>query len=260
MKNITVLAVGDVTAKAGFEFLLKTLPAYRRFNDIDFCIVNGENTNNTGITPENADALLSHGADVITLGNHTFGMKQIIPYLDSSNYILRPANIAPNAPGRGYGVFDTAFGTACVVNLIGRVNMAPADSPKLELERILKSPETASCKFRFVDFHAEATSEKLALAHSADGRITALWGTHTHVQTNDAMILPEGTGYITDLGMTGPINSVIGMRVDVSISRLFGDPTVRHEAADGPAKLEGALFEIDALSGRCIKAESVRLT
>ncbi|MDR0916985.1 MAG: YmdB family metallophosphoesterase [Oscillospiraceae bacterium] len=256
---MNILAVGDVCSRAGIDFLCANLPAFRRFKNVAFCVVNGENANGLGIMPSVADELMTHGADVVTLGNHTFALRQIAQYLDENRYILRPSNITPRAQGRGFGVFDSPFGDVCVVNLIGRVAMEPNESPKIELERVLKLPEVRECRFVFVDFHAEATSEKLALAHSVDGRVTAFWGTHTHVQTNDAQILPHGTGYITDVGMTGAIHSVIGMRVEASIERLFGDPTAKHEAADGPAKLEGALFEVDTETGQCVSAETVRL-
>jgi len=263
-QNIRVLAVGDVCSQSGMEFIRGRLPAFKRLNTIDFCVVNGENSNKNGIgiSPDIADDIFAYGADVITLGNHAFGEKKILSYLDESRYsryILRPSNMGVFAPGIGFAVYDSKFGDICVINLIGRVNMSPAESPRLALESILSSDAVKSCKIKLVDFHAEATSEKMSLARLFDGKLSALWGTHTHVQTNDICIFPNGTGYITDLGMTGPIDSVIGMAVETSIERLYGDPTVSIASAGGPGKLEGAIFEINTLTGLCESCEAVRV-
>ena len=201
-----ILAVGDVVAPQGLAYLRKKLPMLRKKYEAAFTVVNGENASNVGLTPQQAEDMLDAGADVITLGNHAFRQRSILNYLDDIPYILRPANYAPQNPGRGWGVFDSKLGHIGVINLIGRVNMDYGpDNPFLQIDKIL--PQMQEAKLILVDFHAEATSEKLAMGYMLDGRVTAVWGTHTHVPTADVQILPQGTGYITDLGMTGPKQS-----------------------------------------------------
>lgn len=252
-----VLAIGDVVAESGLQFLEKHLRPVKRRYGADFCIVNGENASVVGMTPEQAERIFDAGADVITMGNHTWNRREIVSYLDSNPYVLRPANFAPQVPGRGWGIFDSKAGPIAVVDLIGRVNMDYSpDNPFLQIEKILKQLET---KLVFVELHAEATSEKLAMGYLLDGRASAVWGTHTHVPTADCSILPKGTGYITDLGMTGPKNSVLGIRPELSVSKFRGDLPTRYEPAGGPAKMEGALFTVDTATGRCIAAESVKI-
>ena len=255
--QLNVLAVGDVVGAPGVDFLARKLRAARRQHCADFCIVNGENASMTGISARQAEALWDAGADVITLGNHTFGNRSICDTLDENAYILRPANYAPQLPGRGWGVYETAAGPLAVVNLIGRCAMdfAP-DNPFLQIERILPKLET---KLILLDFHAEATSEKLAMGYLLDGRVSAVYGTHTHVPTADCRILPKGTGYRTDIGMTGPWQSVLGIRPEQSIAKFRGDLTSRYEAADGPCVLQGALFTLDSATGRCLAVEPVEL-
>ena len=208
-----------------------------------------------GITPAQAEDILDAGADVITLGNHSFAKREITSYLDDCSRILRPANYAPQVPGRGWQTFETKFGDVAVIDLIGRCNMDYGpDNPFLLVEKILKQVEA---KFIFVEIHAEATSEKLAMGYLLDGRVSAVWGTHTHVPTADARVLPKGTGYVTDLGMTGPRDSVLGIRPELSIAKFRGDLTERYRWADGPTKLEGVLFTIDSATGKCLRAERV---
>lgn len=253
-----VLAVGDVVGNPGLDFLSKNLKARRRDLGADFVVVNGENANVVGVTPKQADAILAAGADVITLGNHTWTRWELQPYLDEKASILRPANFAPQCPGRGCGVYRTPFGPLMVINLMGRFTLdANTDNPFLTADAILQGNET---KLVLVDFHAEGTSEKLAMGYYLDGRVSAVWGTHTHVQTSDAAILKHGTGYITDLGMTGAAESVLGIKCEQSIGKFLGDPPRRYEAAPGDAKLEGALFELDTETGACLKAEAIRIT
>ena len=197
------------------------------------------------------------GADVITMGNHTFGKREIVSYLDDCPQILRPANLAPQAPGRGYTLLDTKCGPVAVIQLIGRCNMDYGpDNPFLMIDKILKEVDT---RITLVEFHAEATSEKLAMGYMLSGRISALWGTHTHVPTADVQILPGGTGYVTDLGMTGPVHSVLGIRPELSIAKFRGDLTSRYQWANGPTKLEAVLFTIDTATGLCRKTERVDL-
>lgn len=252
-----VLAVGDVVGNPGMERIRCSLRYWKRKVNADFVVVNGENASVVGITPDQAEDILDAGADVITMGNHTFGKREIVPYLDDVPQILRPANYAPQAPGRGYGVFDSKCGPVAVIDLIGRCNMDYGpDNPFLMIEKILKE-QTA--KIVLVELHAEATSEKLAMGYMLDGRVSALWGTHTHVPTADAQVLPGGTGYVTDLGMTGPRNSVLGIRPDLSIAKFRGDLTGRYQWAGGPTKMEAVLFTIDSNTGHCLKAERVDL-
>lgn len=250
-----IVAVGDVTA-GGLQFLRRRLPKLLRQREIDFCVVNGENASLVGITPEQAEAIFSAGANVITLGNHAFNRREIVPYIARTPELLRPANQPPQQPGQGWGVFETPFGDVAVVNLIGRCGMDfTPDNPFLLVERILPRLQT---RLICVEIHAEATSEKQAMAWMLDGRVSAVWGTHTHVQTADEEILPNGTGRITDLGMTGPCRSILGVKPELSIKKLRGDLTGRYEPADGPCRLEGCIFTVDDRSGRCVGVERVK--
>ena len=250
-----VLAVGDVVGAPGMERIRRHLRQLKRRTGADFVIVNGENASVVGITPAQAEDILDSGADVITLGNHSFAKREITSYLDDCSRILRPANYAPQVPGRGWQTFETKFGDVAVIDLIGRCNMDYGpDNPFLLVEKILKQVEA---KFIFVEIHAEATSEKLAMGSLLDGRVSAVWGTHTHVPTADARVLPKGTGYVTDLGMTGPRDSVLGIRPELSIAKFRGDLTERYRWADGPTKLEGVLFTLDSQTGKCLRAERV---
>ena len=255
--KINILAIGDVAGFSGIDILTKKLRGLQKLYDIAFTVVNGENAAGLGITRDQAQRLLDAGANVITLGNHTWSRNEIIPFLDDSPFILRPSNFAPQVPGRGWGLFDMPFGEICVINLIGRASMhEESESPFFEADRILKQIES---KIVLIDFHAEMTSEKHAMVYYLDGRVTAVWGTHTHVQTSDCRVFPGGTGYITDLGMTGPCDSIIGMKPEQPISRFLGNPPGRFETAGGPAKIEGAVFEVDADSGKCVSVEALRI-
>ena len=252
--ELNVLAVGDVVAQSGMSFLQRRLPALKREHNVHFTVVNGENAAGVGIFPNQAEELLDMGADVITLGNHTWSKMQIADYLDVAPCVLRPANFSPKVPGRGYGVFDGPHGLRIgVMNLIGRVELSPnTENPFTTADGILAKEKA---DIWLVDFHAEATSEKLALGWYLDGRVSAVWGTHTHVPTADPKILPKGTGHITDLGMTGPVQSVLGIRPELSINLFMGGLPRRYEAAQGKCKLESTLFTIDTKTGRCLKVE-----
>ena len=250
-----VLAVGDVVGGPGLERIRRSLRWLKRKTNADFVIVNGENAAVVGITPDQAEDILDAGADVITMGNHTWSKREIVPYMDECDRILRPANYAPQVPGRGWGIYETKAGDVAVIDLIGRVSMDYGpDNPFAVAEKILKEVKT---KIVLVELHAEATSEKLALGYMLDGRVSAVWGTHTHVPTADARVLPKGTGYCTDLGMTGPQESVLGIRPDLSIAKFKGDLPERYRWADGPTKIEAVLFTIDSATGKCLKAERV---
>lgn len=255
--TVNILAVGDVSGSAGLLFLTKRLRLLKKEKNIAFTVINGENASVFGITPKQADELFDAGADVVTLGNHTWDRRELCDYLDSNKYILRPANFAPQTPGRGWGFYDASFGEVCVMSLIGRCGMDfGAENPFFEADKILKQSKAV---VTLVDIHAEATSEKQAMGFYLDGRVSAVWGTHTHVQTADGDVLPKGTGYISDLGMTGPVVSVIGIKPEQSISRFLGNPPQRYESAGGPSKLEGAVFSVDMDSGRCVGVEPIRL-
>ncbi len=252
-----LLAVGDVVAPAGLNYLRAKLPKLRRELQADFCVVNGENASVLGLTPAQADEIFRAGADVITMGNHTWSRRELVPYIEANRAVLRPANLPPQQPGEGWGIYETSFGDVAVIDLIGRCAMDyTPDNPFLLVERILKKVDT---KLIFVELHAEATSEKLAMGWMLDGRVSAVWGTHTHVQTADERILPKGTGYLTDLGMTGPRDSVLGIRPELSIRKFRGDLTGRYEPAPGACKLEGCLFTFDISSGCCTAAERVAI-
>ena len=255
--TVKILAVGDVCGEPGLEFLEKRLRDFKREREIAFTVVNGENANVVGITPRQADAIFRAGADVITLGNHTWTRTELRPYLEERRKILRPGNFGPQCPGRGIGVYHTNFGDVCVLNLMGRFTLdANTDNPFVIADGYMAEIQE---KIILVDFHAEGTSEKKAMGYLLNGKASAVWGTHTHVQTSDAAVLSGGTGYITDLGMTGPVDSVLGIDPEQSIGKFMGDPPRRYESAKGPCAMEGCIFEIDPETGRCLRAEAVRL-
>jgi metallophosphoesterase (TIGR00282 family) len=254
--SVNILAVGDICGSVGLDFFSQKLRTVKKQYNIAFTVVNGENASGLGAMPSQIDEMLAAGADVVTLGNHVWSRREICNFLDDSRYILRPANLAPQAPGRGWGIFKSSFGDVCVINLMGRVGMpTESDNPFHEVDKILKQVET---KVILVDLHAEMTSEKYAMAFHLDSRVSAVWGTHTHVQTSDSKVFPGKTGYITDLGMTGAINSIIGMDPKEPLEHFLGGPTDRYKPALGPAKLEGAIFEIDETSGECLSVEAIR--
>ena len=253
--DFKVLAVGDVVGNPGLDRVRRRLRQLKRDTGADFTVVNGEHAAVVGLLPHQAEDILDAGADVITMGNHTWGKREIVDYMEDCPRILRPANYAPQVPGGGWQVFDTKAGPVAVIDLIGRCNMDYGpDNPFLSIEKILKELDV---KIILVEIHAEATSEKLAMGYLLDGRVSAVWGTHTHVPTADARILPRGTGYVTDLGMTGPRDSILGIRPELSIAKFRGDLTERYRWAEGPTKMEAVLFTIDSATGLGRKAERV---
>ena len=227
--------------------------------DVAFCVVNGENAaDGAGITPRIADRILAAGADVITLGNHTWRRPEIGPYLANSERVIRPANMSASSPGRGLTVVPAADGTpVAVINLLGRLFIDPPIGP-FEVVDELVDEARKRAQVVVVDFHAEATSEKVALPRWLDGRVTAVVGTHTHVQTNDARVLPGGTAAISDAGMTGPHDSVIGVQADLAIARMRTGMPVRFKPAEGGVRIEGVLIEC-AADGRATSCEPVRV-
>jgi 2',3'-cyclic-nucleotide 2'-phosphodiesterase len=257
---VRILFVGDVVGRPGRDAVEGLLPRLRDELDVDACVVNGENVaNGIGITPRLADRLLAAGADAITLGNHAWRRDEIGPYLAASSTVVRPANFQADAPGRGVAVVTARDGTRVgVVNLLGSLYLEPAHS-MWELVDGLVEDACAETPVVVVDVHAEATSEKVALAQWLDGRVTAVLGTHTHVQTADARVLPGGTAALTDVGMTGPHDSVIGVEAELAIRRMRTGMPVRFETASAGVRLEGALVTCDPATGRASAIESVRV-
>lgn len=253
-----ILTVGDVVSQPGLLTISHILRQVKRETGADFTIVNGENASGVGITPKQADSIFSAGADVITLGNHSYRKQNIVPYLDDNRYIIRPANLAPQSPGEGYGIFETSAGWRVLVfELIGRCDMQYGpDNPFLRADRILQEMQ-GMYDIAVCEIHASATSEKLAMGYYLDGRVSAVYGTHTHVPTADARVNPKGTGYITDLGMTGPKWSVLGVKSEQSIAMFRGDLTSRFEPAEGVCVLQGALFEVDESTGKCLHVQRI---
>ncbi len=260
---MNIIFIGDVVGKPGRRILAQMLPALRREVGADFVIANGENSaGGFGITPETLDDLLSAGVDVVTGGNHTWQAREIYTLLESSLSLLRPANYPPGTPGRGSGVFKSSGstpGTVAVLNLEGRVFMQPLASP-FEVAREEAERLSRDAKVIVVDMHAEATSEKIALGWYLDGRVSAVIGTHTHVQTADERILPAGTAYLSDAGMTGPRDSVIGMGRDEVLQRFLTLLPVRFDVASGPAQLNGVVVEVDESTGRARRIQRVNRT
>ena len=247
--ELKVLAVGDVVGTPGLKRLRKSLRKLKKETGADFVVVNGENASNLGMTPDQGEDIFDSGADVITMGNHTFARREIVPYIEENGYVLRPANLPPQQPGRGWNVYESKAGDIAVIDLIGRVGMDyTPDNPFLLMDKILKQ---ITAKIILVELHAEATSEKLAMGYMLDGKVSAVWGTHTHVPTADAQILPRGTGYVTDLGMTGPSVSVLGIAPKLSIDKFRGELYQRYQCAEGPTKLNAVLFTVDAATGKC---------
>ena len=255
--DFKILAVGDVVGNPGMDRISRSLRYLKRKTQADFVVVNGENAAVLGMTPKQAEEIFDAGADVITMGNHTFGKRELCSYLDDNARVLRPANLAPQLPGRGWGVYPSKAGDVAVIDLIGRCNMDYGpDNPFLMVDKILKD---IRAKIILVEIHAEATSEKLAMGYMLDGKVSAVWGTHTHVPTADVQVLPGGTGYVTDLGMTGPKHSVLGIKPQLSIAKFRGDLTERYHWAEGPTKLDAVLFTVDVATGLCQKVERVDL-
>ncbi len=253
-----ILMLGDVNGSPGRRIVKEQLAALKAKHGVEAVVVNGENAAaGNGITVPLAKELLAAGADAITLGDHTWGQKDLAGTIGQLPQLIRPANGGPGQPGKGWCLVTTPLCRFAVVNLLGRVFMPPCDCPFRAADALLAEiPKDVPV---FVDFHAEATSEKIALAHYLDGRVTAVVGTHTHVQTSDARILAKGTGFMTDLGMCGPYVSSIGRDLDAVLKKFITGMPNRFEIAEGPATLEGALIEFDAKTKQCTAIEAVRV-
>ena len=241
-----ILVVGDVTSPSGIQHLENCLWDIRKKEGIDFCVVNGENASFiTGISEQLSERLLKAGADCITGGNHTLYNRAAYTYLDDTEAVLRPINFGGEVPGHGYALLYGGGYRILVINAMGNVHIEPTlDSPYSHIDRAL-SECSGKYDFSVLDIHAEATGEKLAIGYAYDGKINVIFGTHTHVETADEKILPRGSGYITDVGMTGPVNSVIGSDVSMVIERMRTKITSRFTVADGEIKAHGALFTFD---------------
>jgi metallophosphoesterase (TIGR00282 family) len=256
-----ILFIGDIFGKPGRDITRRAIPALVGLHAIDLVIANVENSAaGFGVTGDIADTILEYGVDVMTSGNHVWDKKEVLDYIGRQAKLLRPANFPAGVPGRGSYLARTRTGEPVgVVNLMGRVFMAPLDDPfALAVQEI--SAVKAKARVVFVDFHAEATSEKVAMGWHLDGRVTAVVGTHTHVQTADERVLPKGTAYITDVGMTGPHDSVIGVTIDAAVGRFLTGLPAKFESATGPARLNAVIVTADPASGRAISIERLSMS
>jgi metallophosphoesterase (TIGR00282 family) len=255
-----VLLIGDIIGKPGRLAVEQVLPGLREERGLDFVTANGENlAGGMGLTVSTAEALYAAGVDVITSGNHIWDKREILPYLDRTERVLRPLNYGTHGvPGRGWGTYDALDGSElAVVNLQGRTYMQPIENPFTEADRLLDEASEPLPPIRLVDFHCEITSEKNALGLYLDGRVSVVVGTHTHVVTGDERILPKGTAYQTDLGMTGPIWSVIGFNPSTVLPRFINALPTRFEVGDGPVIFNGCQVDIDPATGRALQLERV---
>ena len=256
--SMNILAIGDVVGSVGCRFLRDKLPALKKSENIDLVIANGENSaDGNGLTPSSADFLFSSGVDVITAGNHTFRRREIYEMFDTCETLIRPANYPEAAtPGKGCVIYDLGRTRVAVINLMGCMFMEALNDPYLTIDSILSRTET---KIVILDFHAEATAEKLAMAFYLDGRISAMFGTHTHVQTADERIFPKGTGYITDVGMTGPLWSVLGVKPELAISKFKEKLPVRFDLEGDPCCMDCVKFCIDDRTGKTTQIKRIKV-
>jgi metallophosphoesterase (TIGR00282 family) len=253
---MNILMVGDVVGRPGRDAVRDMLRNVQQRFDIEFTLVNTENSaGGMGLTPDIANLFFKWGADVQTGGNHIWQKKDIIPYIESEPRLIRPANFSDGVPGRGYGVFQSESGfKVAVIHLVGRVFMMPQEDPFKTVDSILEELNNEA-QIILVDFHAEATSEKVAMGWFLDGRVSLVAGTHTHIPTADETILPKGTAYITDVGMSGPYDSVIGVQKEIILRKFTTGMPQRYEVAENGVKLSGIIIKVDENTG---KAESIR--
>lgn len=253
-----VLCVGDVVSRIGRDMLFKYLDELKYQKDIDFTIVNGENSSHgRGMTYSCYNEMKRAGADVFTMGNHVWGAKEVATIMENEGDVIRPLNMQGKQSGSGSVVLTANNGVKVgIINIIGQVNMLPANSPFDAVEKEVKKLREITPVI-FVDFHAEVTSEKVAMGFFLDGKVSAVFGTHTHIQTADAKILPNGTGYITDLGMTGAIDSVLGMNKTIIINRFIHTTPQKFELATGKGQFCGCIFTVDDATGKCIEVERI---
>lgn len=257
-----LLFIGDIVARAGRDIVRRSLEVIVRRHQVDMVIANGENAaGGAGLTRDITDELFKAGIDVLTSGNHIWDKREVLDFIDKMPRLVRPANYPASTPGSGSYVWTSEHGVAVgVINAMGRIFMAPLDDPFVAIERHIERVRAAGASIIVVDFHAEATSEKIAMGWHLDGKVTAVVGTHTHVQTADERVLPNGTAYITDVGMTGPHDGVIGMDRAGVIARFVTGLPSRFEAATGEPRLHGVLITADAVSGRATAIERISLS
>ena len=245
-----ILAIGDIVGKAGLDCLKSKITQIKDENNIDFVIVNAENAaDGFGITEKMFKELMKLDIDVITMGNHTWGKKEIFNIIDDM-HIIRPANYSENVPGKGYNIYNSNGKKVLVMNLIGRVDMPVLSENPFSVAKKIVNTEKASVDIIIIDFHGEATAEKKAFGYYLDGDASIVFGTHTHVQTADEQILPKGTAYITDIGMTGPKDSVIGMDIEVSLKRFLTSIPEKYKTASGACKVDAVIFDVDDSTNR----------
>jgi len=258
---LRLLFIGDIVGAPGRRILSDSLPDLHRHFQYDICLANAENAAaGKGLTSSLARRLHESGIDAMTLGNHAFARPELLTTIDGLPFVVRPANVPSSWPGRSHAVVETVAGTVVVTNLLGRVFMDPVDDPFGPSIPFVESlMDRYRTRLAVVDFHAEATSEKVAFAHFMDGHCTLAVGTHTHVQTADERILPGGTATITDVGMTGPSQGVIGMERDSSLRRFVSHLPAPYEVAEGPAQLNAVFIEADPVTGRASHIERIRI-
>jgi hypothetical protein len=248
---LNILVIGDIVGKPGRAIVKKYLAGLQKENNIMFTIANAENAaGGRGLTRDVKDELINCGIDVLTMGNHVWDNKNIFTFIDDEYRLIRPANYPGDCPGQGYHIYTAGFNKKiAVINASGRIYLPPMDCPFRAVDQILLDIKSQA-DMVIVDFHAEATSEKLAFGHYFDGRVAAVLGTHTHIQTADEKILPLGTAYISDLGMTGPADSILGMEKKSIIEKFLNARPARFEVADGPAQIEGVVLDVDENSNK----------
>lgn len=252
-----LLMIGDVVSESGCKTVRRMLPDLKKRYQVDVVIANGENSaKGNGVTPESAEHLFKSGVDIITLGNHAFRRKQIFPYLEETQNIIRPSNFPKGSPGKGFCVYDMGYVNLAVINLCGQVYMEPNNSPFEDVDRLLQNIDT---KTIIVDFHAEATGEKGALAHYLSGRVSAVIGTHTHVQTADEQILNGNTGFISDVGMVGPINSILGVDPSKIVRKTVTHLPTKFEVKEGKCLFNAVFLKIDSSTGNCVSIERIKI-
>ena len=252
-----ILAVGDIVGESGVRKLKEELPRIKKEKNIDFVITNGENSaGGMGLTERNFKDIMEAGTNVVTMGNHTWGKKDIFKFIDDPN-LLRPANYPKGIVGKGLGIYECKGKKIAVMNFLGRVDLNVLTENPFVLAKEMVEELQSKVDMIFIDFHAEATAEKIAMGRFLDGKITALFGTHTHVQTADEQILPNGTAYITDLGMTGPKESVIGMNIQASLKRFETTLPEKYKLAEGACILNGVIFEVDDENNKATSIERI---
>lgn len=255
-----ILALGDIVGENGLKKASEVLPELIKKENIDFVIANGENVaGGMGITHKLYKEILKMGVDVVTMGNHTWAKKDIFSFIDDEERLIRPANYSKGLPGKGYVIVPCKGKKIAVINLIGRTEMnVLSENPFTKVDEIIKELQE-KVDLIIVDFHAEASAEKIAMGYHLDGRVSVMFGTHTHVQTADEVILENGTGYITDIGMTGPLTSIIGMEVNASLKRFQTSLPERYKLAEGKCGVCGCIFEVDELIGRTTDIKRIKV-